>query len=330
MRGLLGRRRRHDADTTMVFFATDLHGSEVCWRKFVGAASFYGADVLVLGGDFTGKLVIPVVAQAGGLHRARFMGKDLALAAEDLPAFERRVADSGFYPVRMEPDRLSELDADPASVEALFEELMVERLVAWIDYAADKLTGSGTRILTATANDDPYYIDDVIADQGGDLFVNVEDQVVEIAPGHEMISTGYTNRTPWDTPREHDEDVIAAHIEQMVARVERVETAVFNLHPPPFGTKLDAAPKLDENLRVVTSAGAAVMAHVGSTAVAAAIERHQPLLSLHGHIHESAGRELMGRTSAINPGSEYGEGVLKGALVRIGGGRIHSYQATSG
>jgi uncharacterized protein len=116
----------------------------------------------------------------------------------------------------------------------------------------------------------------------------------------------------------------------MVARLENVGSAIFNLHPPPFGTKLDVAPKLTSDLEVVTSAGATVMDHVGSRAVLEAVQKHQPLLSLHGHIHEAAGQVSIGRTMAINPGSEYGEGVLKGALVRIGGGRIHSHQATSG
>lgn len=323
-------RNRHKADTTTLFFASDLHGSEVCWRKFVSAASFYGADVLVLGGDFTGKLVVPVLPRGGGRYGARFMSKDHELTAEDLPVFFRRVADSGFYPVEMEPDRFAEVDADPAMVDELFRQLMVERLISWIELAHDRLAGTDVRILTAPANDDPYYIDAVIAEHGGDRFVNVEDQVVEVAPGHQMISTGYTNRTPWNTPREFDEDVIEAHIDQMVARLDNVESAVFNLHPPPFGTALDPAPKLDENLQVVTSSGATVMDHVGSAAVMSVLERHQPLLSLHGHIHESAGRVRIGRTTAINPGSEYGEGVLKGAIVRIGGGRIHSYQATSG
>lgn len=326
----LFRRKADKVDTTTLFFATDLHGSEVCWRKFVAAADFYGIDVLILGGDFTGKLVIPVVAQGGGRYTARFMSKDHDLAADDLPGFFRRVADSGFYPVSMEPDRYAEVRADPALVDELFQGLMVERLVDWIRHARERLDGTDVRIYTAPANDDPYYIDDVIAEHGGDRFLNVEDQVVELAPGHEMISTGYTNRTPWDTPREFDEDVIEAHVDQMVARLENVETAVFNLHPPPYGTALDPAPRLDENLQVVTSSGATVMDHVGSKAVTSVIERHQPLLSLHGHIHESAGRVLIGRTTAINPGSEYGEGVLKGAIVRIGGGRIHSYQATSG
>lgn len=326
----ISSKRRRTEEVVTLFFATDIHGSEVCWRKFVAAAEFYGADALVLGGDFTGKLVIPILTDSTGRYRARFMGRDHVLDEGDLAAFERRVADAGFYSVRMEPDRVAELEAYPDRVEELFEELMTRRLVHWIEHARAKLAGSDVRIVTAPANDDPFFVDDVIAEHGGDVFVHVEDRVVEIAPGHEMISTGYTNRTPWETPREYDEDVILAHIDQMAARLSTPETAVFNLHPPPYGTKLDLAPKLNDQLAVVTSAGAPVMDHVGSKAVYDAIERHQPLLSLHGHIHESAGRDLVGRTSAINPGSEYGEGILKGALIRLGGGRIHSYQATSG
>lgn len=326
----LVKRRRPSSDTVTLFFATDLHGSEICWRKFIAAPGFYGADVLVLGGDFTGKLVIPVVRVGAHRLRARFLGKDHELDQSDVPSFERRVADSGFYPVEVDPDRMAELEGDPSKVDALFEELMTARLVSWIKEAKEKLDGTGVRILTAPANDDPFFVDEVIDEHGDDVFVNVENEVVEIAPGHEMISTGYTNRTPWDTPREYDEDVIASRIDQMVKRVSQVENAIFNIHPPPNGTRLDPAPKLNKRLEVVTSMGATVMEHVGSKAVFSALQRHQPLLSLHGHIHESAGQVQIGRTLAINPGSEYGEGVLKGALVRLGDGRIHSYQATSG
>jgi Icc-related predicted phosphoesterase len=324
------KRRTDQPDTVSVFFATDLHGSEICWRKFLAAASFYRADVLVLGGDFTGKLVIPIVPAGSDRFRARYMGKDHELAPADIQSFERRVADSGFYPVHVDRERMVQLEEDRSEVDVLFEELMTARLIEWIEAARAKFDGTGVRILTAPANDDPFFIDDVIEEHGGDVFVNVENKVVEIAPGHEMISTGYTNRTPWDTPREYDEDVIRSHIEQMVNRLSRVESSIFNFHPPPKGTRLDPAPRLNERLEVVTSMGATVMDHVGSQAVLDALERHQPMLSLHGHIHESAGQTQIGRTLAVNPGSEYGEGVLKGALLRIGGGRIHSYQATSG
>lgn len=327
---ILTRRRRSSQDGTKLFFATDLHGSEVCWRKFIGAARFYEVDVLILGGDFTGKLIVPVVQTGADDYVARFLGKEHALTSDELERFERRVSDSGFYPARMDAHEFANLERDRTAVDSLFESLIIDRLVRWIEFASSKLAGTGVRILTAPANDDPYYIDQVINEHGGDLFINVEGQVVEIAQGHEMISSGYTNRTPWSTPREFDEEVIADHVDQMVGQLTNVDTAVFNLHPPPLGTKLDLAPKLDEDLSVVTSAGATVMEHVGSRAVAEAIARHQPMLSLHGHIHESAGAIDIGRTTAINPGSEYAEGVLKGALVRIGGGRIHSYQATSG
>ncbi len=324
------RRTGTRAEGVTLFFASDLHGSDVCWRKFVSAAKFYGADTLILGGDFTGKLVIPIVDQGGGRSHAHFLGKDHVLDDDRLPEFEKRVSDAGFYPVEMGPDRFGELESDADGITAIFQELMTARLIEWITLARERLAGTEVRVLTAPANDDPYFIDDVIESYGGDLFLNVENEVVEIAPGHEMISSGYTNRTPWDTPREFDEIEIKAHIDQMVKRLSDVESAVFNLHPPPFGTKLDPAPKLTRDLEVVTSTGATVMEHVGSTAVLAAIKEHQPLVSLHGHIHESAGHVRIGRTTAINPGSEYGEGILKGALVRIGNGRIQSYQATSG
>lgn len=324
------RRARAREDTVTVFFATDIHGSEICWRKFISAAHFYRADLLILGGDFTGKLVIPIVATGSGRFRARFMGKDHEMGQGQLAAFERRVADAGFYPARIEPDHLTELEGDPGLVDQLFQDLMTRRLIDWIEFARTRLSGSAVRVLTAPANDDPYYVDDVIAEHGDELLTNVEGQVVEIAPGHEMISTGYTNRTPWNTPREHDEDVIEAHIEEMAEQVANLDNAVFNLHPPPHNTRLDLAPKLDDRLEVVTAAGAPITEHVGSKAVHHALARHQPMLSLHGHIHESAGRDRIGRTTAINPGSEYGEGILKGALIRLGAGRIQSYQATSG
>ena len=48
-----------------VFFATDLHGAETCWRKFLNAAKFYDADVLVCGGDMTGKAMLPIVSENG-------------------------------------------------------------------------------------------------------------------------------------------------------------------------------------------------------------------------------------------------------------------------
>ena len=57
-----------------LFFASDLHGSEPCFKKFVNAAAFYDASVLVMGGDLTGKAILPIVEQGRGIYRTEFMG----------------------------------------------------------------------------------------------------------------------------------------------------------------------------------------------------------------------------------------------------------------
>jgi Icc-related predicted phosphoesterase len=158
----------------------------------------------------------------------------------------------------------------------------------------------------------------------------MEGEIFEAAPGVEMLNTGYSNETPWKTPREYPEEFVREHVEGMTTRLRSPGSAIFNIHVPPFDSGLDTAPMLDENFVVQTSMGAQLSAPVGSTAVRAAIERHQPVLSLHGHIHESGGTARLGRTVAINPGSEYSEGVLRGALATFSDGELVRHQSTSG
>ena len=324
------RRRRDEGETTTLYFATDLHGSEVCFRKFVAAAAFYKADLLVLGGDLTGKLVTPIVDRGDGTWDVELHGEPRTVPGDGLEELERRFADQGIYTRRMDRDRHAELGDDPGKVDALFTELMLERLASWIDHAHAKLGGTGVRIITAPGNDDPYEIDDVIRERGGERVLLMEGEVTEIAPGHELLSTGWSNHTPWNTHREFDEPRIREHIEEMAGRLEHPEAAIFNIHVPPYDTTLDTAPKLDEDFAVQTSMGNALMQPVGSTAVREALEAHQPLASLHGHVHESGGTVRIGRTVAINAGSEYGDGILHGVLLTVGGGRLVRYQATTG
>jgi Icc-related predicted phosphoesterase len=328
--GLLRGRRRTSDDHTTLFFATDIHGSEICFRKFVAAAGFYGADVLILGGDLTGKQVVPLVEGADGRVRADLHGEQQVLRAEEVASFERQSADEGNYTVRLSAARHAELSADRAGIDGLFEALMLERLERWIDYAHERLEGTDVRILTAPGNDDPQEIDAVIRDRGGERVLLLEGEIAEIARGHEMLSCGWSNPTPWKTHRECPEDELAERIATMADRLHDPARAVFNLHVPPYGSRLDTAPSLDEQLAVRTSMGSQLTEPVGSTAVAEAIARYRPLLSLHGHIHESGGTVRLGDTVAINPGSEYGEGVLRGALVTLGGGELVRHQATSG
>ena len=36
---------------TKLFFATDIHGSEKCWKKLVNSGNFYDVDIIILGPD---------------------------------------------------------------------------------------------------------------------------------------------------------------------------------------------------------------------------------------------------------------------------------------
>jgi uncharacterized protein len=325
-----GRGPRGGPEETTIFFATDLHGSETCFRKFVAAAGFYGADLLVLGGDLTGKLVVPLVSQPDGRYEAWVHGRRRLLDSDGAADLERQARVAGSYTRRMTPEEHQYLEANPAAVEELFAELMTDTLRRWLRHANERLAGSEVRILTAPGNDDPWLVDDVLREHGGERVALAEGEIVEVAPGHELLTTGWTNKTPWNTPREYPEEAIAQRLDDLAAGLANPAGALFNVHVPPYDSRLDTAPLLGQDLKVRTSMGGEVTAPVGSTAVRDAIERHQPLVSLHGHIHESGGTARLGRTLAVNAGSEYGEGVLRGVLVTVGGGKVLRYQATTG
>jgi uncharacterized protein len=281
--------------TIRAYFATDIHGSEVCWRKFLNAGKFYQADTLILGGDISGKAVVPVVARPGGRALIRQFHGDRELEAGEAAVAETRIRDMGFYPFRTTDEELDEIWDDPRAVHAVFLDLMGQTLARWLDLAEA---------------------------EGGQA---------DLGEGITMISCGYSNRTPWDTPRELDDDELERRIEKLAVQVGRPERAIFNLHVPPARTAIDKAPALDESLKPVVRGGALVMTSVGSEAVRRVLERHQPMLALHGHIHESRGAVRLGSTLSLNPGSQYGDGVLSGALLEIDRKRgVRHYQLPTG
>jgi Icc-related predicted phosphoesterase len=313
-----------------IFFASDLHGSEVCFKKFVAAAKFYGADTLLLGGDISAKIVVPVVRAGGGTYRAELHGQPERVDESAVEEFEHRAWNSGLYTERMDPDEYQHYVDHPGDVERLFDRVMRRTVRRWLEYAKTRLADSPVIIYTAPGNDDPAAVDEVLLEHGDERVRFTEGEIVEIAPGMQMLSTGYTNVTPWDTHREYSEEEIRVHLKQMTDRLANPATAIFNIHVPPYNSRLDTAPLLGQDLKVKTAAGGVITAPVGSTSVREAIEQVQPLLTLHGHIHESGGSVKIGRTTSINVGSEYGEGVLRGVLITVGDGRLIGYQAVSG
>ena len=311
-----------------IYFITDVHGSSRCFRKFLNAAKFYKADVLILGGDITGKVMTPIV-ESHGKFSCTYEGAGLVMHnRDDVEAFRKKAAESGTYTHLVSPSELKELEANPDKVRDLFKQLMVERIREWVSLAEERLGKTSVKCFVSPGNDDIPEIDLALGSSA--YVVNPEERVVEVDGEHEMITLGTTNHTPWNSPREVDEDLLAKKISDMADRVRTMKSSIFNIHVPPIDTPIDKAPRVDENLKIVVKAGNVEMISAGSTACRAAITKYQPMLGLHGHIHESRGIVKLGRTICANPGSEYTEGILRGFLADLDGDKVKSYLLTSG
>ena len=319
---------------TKVFYATDVHGSERTWKKFLNAGKFYGADVLVMGGDVMGKLAIPVIREAGGTYRATVHGRVERMSSDaEVSAIRGLIGDLGFYDLVMDEDEYRTTQADPAAVARLFVRLATERVARWIDLAETRLAGTGIKVYATGGNDDLTEVMATMDRTDTQSFVACEDRAVPLDDEHIMISMPYVNPTPWHTPREDDEAGLATRIAVLADAFDEHGKVIFNFHAPPNDSTLDTCPMLDATTdppSQVVKGGQPVLYGAGSTAIRAAIERYQPMLGLHGHIHESQAAAKLGRTICVNPGSEYGEGVLRGCLLTIAGGNVTSYQMTAG
>src|SRR5215217_2481270 len=314
---------------TRLFFATDIHGSETCWRKFFNAGKHYEADILILGGDMTGKALVPIVEQGAGRWRASLLENRYEFESEeDVAKFEDMVKRRGYYPFHTTPDEMVELESNEELRDFLFHVEIMGALERWMRMADQRLEDSNVECFVCPGNDDRFEVDDVVSEARRVRLA--EGQVVEFGEV-QMISTGWSNRTPWDSYREEDEDQLSERLQKMTAQVTASpERTIYNFHCPPYGSGLDEAPELTEDLR--PKYGGRSMVPVGSTAVREAIEKGQPALALHGHIHEARGNTRIGSTLCINPGSSYEQGQLLGAVVDLDGKKqkIKRFVLTSG
>ncbi len=310
-----------------LFFATDIHGSELCWKKFIAGGKFYDVDTLILGGDMTGKAIVPMIQTGRDAYRVELMDQVMTVSGTDEAAeMEKTIANKGYYPVRMDQDQLAEFEQHPERVEDLFAQCVLRRVAVWMEYADAKLAGTGIQVYVCPGNDDVFEVDDIVR-QAQSVSL-AESRVVELDDGMSMISTGWANRTPWHTHRELDEEDLETKLEAVAAQVRDMSSCIFNVHCPAKGSGLDEAPELDENMRPKFAGH--VLSPVGSTAVRSLIERYQPPLALFGHIHEGRGVSRIGKTVCINPGSSYEQGVLLGARADFDGRKLVQHSLTSG
>jgi uncharacterized protein len=300
-----------------IYYTSDLHGSEKCWRKFMATPKYYQADIIIVGGDITGKFIVPIIQLSNGHYEATYMGNKRRIKKEkDLERLKELIKNSGQYAVQMTREEYAQYKDNPNLLDSLFTKIILERVQHWMDMADEKLQGQNVRCFVAAGNDDLFEVDEIIA--RAKLVENHDGRVCDLGDGIELLGLGYSNMTPWKCPRDITEEELAIKIEEVANQVKHPERSIFDIHVPPFDTGIDQAPQLTEDMRIALDAvGQPKMVPVGSTAVREAILKHQPMLTLHGHIHESSGIRKLGNTTLVNPGSEYGEGILRGALIEL-------------
>ncbi len=329
----LFRKRDGDGTPRRVFFVTDLHGSSKAWGKMLSAASVYRVNALICGGDVAGKRLFPIVDRGDGRYRAEINGRPTEFEGENGAAEAQELIEAvGGYTKIMRADQAEKLEHDEKAMEEVFTECVRDRLAKWIAVADRRLADSEVRCYVTGGNDDEEVMLEPLLEARSDHVVPCEGVVADVL-GHPMISLGWSNETPWATPRETTEEHLSELIEASASKLDEFENAIFNLHCPPKDSTLDTCPKLDTSTwppEPVMTGGQIEMFGAGSSAVAEAIERYQPMLSLHGHIHEATAVKKIGRTTCINPGSDYHEGNLLGVIVALKPNRVVDYQLTRG
>jgi len=311
-----------------IIFASDFHGNEMVWRKFLNSASMFKCNWLIMGGDLTGKVLTPIVLQPDGTYKADFLGQTHTIQASGLEDLRRLVKDHCYIPYVCDQKQFEALEKAPQDeIENIFADLECKTLKEWLDIIPKKLTND-VKVLIHPGNDDKFELDEVI--KANSYVTYAEESVVSLDGEHEAACLGWSNPTPWNSPRECSEEELMTKLEKLASQVQNVDRSLFCLHCPPYESQIDQAPLLDKDLRPVMEGGRPKLIPVGSKSVRAIIEKYQPLLGLHGHIHECRGFMNIGRTRCMNPGSEYTEGILSAYLIEIDGEKIKRLQRVEG
>jgi Icc-related predicted phosphoesterase len=309
---------------TRILYGSDFHGSEAVFRKFLASGIQYKANALMVGGDVTGKAMVPVIHQGAGRYQAHLFGADkTASSPQELEALKKAISQVGFYPIVLEKDEAEELEGDPEKMGVRFEQEMCQRVREWLTLAQEKLVPLKMTLYFMAGNDDLYSIDKVVEEF--EHVRNPDMQHFDLDGGYEVVGLSNANLTPWLCARDVEETELTRKLDALAATIKAPERTIAVLHVPPIGSGLDTCPDLDKNLKIITQGGQVVMKAAGSPAVKAFIEKVQPMLSLHGHIHESPGHVRNGRTLMINAGSEYAEGIMKAAVINLEDGRVKGH-----
>jgi Icc-related predicted phosphoesterase len=301
------------------YMCSDLHAANRTYRKLLNAIKMnvYETHVVLIAGDLTGKAIVPIIAQGNGRYAATFLDQDHLVETEtERKNLANSISDIGYYPHETDQDEVDALRADKTKMDELFRQKMIQRVGEWVALAEERIGKSGVQFYMMPGNDDDQGVDAMIAQSS--YVVNPVGKTIYLNEYHEMISFEYANPTPWHTPREWSEEEYYERVKARASTLKNVSNAVFMIHVPPYDSGLDTAPDLDKTLRPKVTMGDVLRVPVGSTGVRRAIQELQPLVSVHGHVHESGGQSKIGRTTCFNAGSEANQGILRGYVFDLG------------
>ncbi|MFZ0829707.1 MAG: metallophosphoesterase [Thermoplasmata archaeon] len=319
--------------TRSIFYVADLHGSEPVLNKVINSAKFYNVDTIIIGGDITGKLLIPIVDIGGGRYSLELFGVPKTIEAKDLEETQKKIRGTGSYWTLVSRAEYDAMAANPAEVKRHFLEKMIEHLEAVYKKAEDRLRANGVKMYVIPGNDDYVEVADFLKARSSDVVINFEEQIVELGD-FQLVGYGKSNPTPWHTPRETSDAIVGQELRQLTAKADPARTLLV-AHAPPVNTTIDKAPKLTADMKPVTGGGHVEMVSVGSAEVRKVIEEFEPVAAFHGHIHESPGVDTVigqhgKKIPVMNPGSQYSSGVLQGIIVQLANGKVKGYNFTTG
>lgn len=275
-------------------------------------------NYLILAGDISGKFTISAVCQKSGDYLVRRSNlPDRVISAADFEVARRDFGNRGYYVL------VTDIQGESA-LPLLESQARTKRIRQWIDLARAELEPIGAKLLTIPGNDDAADVVDALAQS---TWARDLDGKLYAENGYAFVGFGYSNPTPWETPRELSERQIRERLESTSRLMNGHAHKIAVIHVPPFGIGLDLAPEVvrDPDGTFRTIPGNSVP--VGSVEVAKFVESEQPLIVASGHCHDSAGYVYAGRSLCLNPGSAFQLGILHASLVVLEGGRVLGHQS---
>ncbi len=264
----------------------------------------------MLGGDIAGKGLVPVRADNGSLT-AKVRGETVTVPRAEEERLRAEINRQGFYTVITDAQDIERMENDAAYLDSAFIGAIIEQINGWCKLADERLAAK-VRCIITPGNDDPKAIDPVL--KSAPRIESPEAELCDLGPVL-MASCGDVTPTPWNTEREYSEEELGRRLEAILDPAPKDRKVVVNFHCPPYGSGLDFAAELDPQLRPVIRGGRPSIVPVGSKAVRDVIKKYQPVVGLHGHIHESRAAQKIGPAMCLNPGSDYSADVLRGAIV---------------